>query len=95
MKQLEAECRASGRGEQFDRLKETLIGRQDRRPYAVLAAELEISEDTARQATGGMLSRLARGDRMSSSRTAKAWNGQPMRPRLQRLRMLSAWELPV
>src|SRR2546429_506045 len=57
MNQLEAECRASGRGEQFDRLKEALIGPGDRPAYAVLAADLGMTEEAARQAASRLRKR--------------------------------------
>lgn len=57
MRRLETEYRLSGRAEQFERLQGTLTGQRDRLPYAALAAELEISEEAARQAAGRLRKR--------------------------------------
>jgi DNA-directed RNA polymerase specialized sigma24 family protein len=57
MHQLETECRSSGRGEQFERLKAVLTGQPDRLPYAALAAEVGMSEAATRQAASRLRKR--------------------------------------
>jgi RNA polymerase sigma-70 factor (ECF subfamily) len=54
---LRGEYAASGKAEQFERLKETLTGDRDRVPYAALGAELGISEAAARQAASRLRKR--------------------------------------
>ncbi|MGA2616052.1 MAG: hypothetical protein ABSF26_00500 [Thermoguttaceae bacterium] len=57
MQRLETEYRLSGRSQQFVRLQGALTGQRDRLPYAALAAELEISEEAARQAASRLRKR--------------------------------------
>ena len=57
MRQLETEYRVSGRAEHFERLKGVLAGQSDRLPYAALGAELQISEEAARQAASRLRKR--------------------------------------
>jgi RNA polymerase sigma factor (sigma-70 family) len=57
MRRLETEYRSSGRGDQFERLKDAVTGQPDRLPYAVLGANLGISEEAARQAAGRLRKR--------------------------------------
>lgn len=47
---LEAEYRASGKGRQFELLRETLSGDRNRPDYAAIAARLDLTVDAARQA---------------------------------------------
>jgi RNA polymerase sigma-70 factor (ECF subfamily) len=57
MSQLEAEYRQSGNAEQFERLKGSLTGQRDHLPYAAIGAELNISEEAARQAASRLRKR--------------------------------------
>jgi DNA-directed RNA polymerase specialized sigma24 family protein len=57
MGRLQAEYESSGKAEQFERLKGALTGSGERLPYAVLAAELGISEEAARQAASRLRKR--------------------------------------
>lgn len=47
---LEATCRAEGKGHQFERLKPCLTAESARIPYAQVGSELSISEGAARVA---------------------------------------------
>jgi len=53
-KRLQEEQAAAGKGQQFELLKEAIVGGADRLPFPEIAAELQISEEAARQ----MASRL-------------------------------------
>ena len=57
MRRLLAECEASGKAEQFERLKGALTGDRERLPYAAVAAELGLSEEAARQAASRLRKR--------------------------------------
>jgi DNA-directed RNA polymerase specialized sigma24 family protein len=57
MGRLLAEYESSGKAAQFERLKGALTGGGERLPYAVLAAELGISEEAARQAASRLRKR--------------------------------------
>lgn len=50
MQRLQTEQLAAGKGQQFELLKEALTGGGDRLPFAEIAAALDCSEDSARQA---------------------------------------------
>jgi DNA-directed RNA polymerase specialized sigma24 family protein len=57
MRRLDAEYEASGKGPQFQRIKQALTGDCQRLPYAAWASELGISEEAARQAASRLRKR--------------------------------------
>jgi RNA polymerase sigma factor (sigma-70 family) len=57
MGQLREEYQASGKAGQFELFKSALTGGSERLPYAALAAELDISEQAARQAASRLRKR--------------------------------------
>jgi len=57
MRRLLEEYASSGKLDQFERLKGAMTGDHDRLPYAAVAAELGISEETARQAASRLRKR--------------------------------------
>jgi RNA polymerase sigma-70 factor (ECF subfamily) len=69
MRQLQTEYCSSGRSEQFDRLKDTLVNQSDRLPYAALAAELRTSEAAVRQAASRLRKRYRELLRLEISQT--------------------------
>lgn len=57
MQRLQAEQIAAGKEKQFELLKDALIGGADRLPFPTIAAELQISEEAARQAASRLRKR--------------------------------------
>jgi hypothetical protein len=57
MRRLQGEYESSGKAEQFERLKGALIGDRQGLSYAALAAELNMSEEAARQAASRLRKR--------------------------------------
>jgi RNA polymerase sigma factor (sigma-70 family) len=57
MQRLAAEQEAAGKGQQFELLKEALAGGAERLAYAEIAAELNLSEEAARQAASRLRKR--------------------------------------
>lgn len=57
VKRLQEEQAAAGKGRQFELLKEALAGGAERLAYSLIAAELQISEEAARQAASRLRKR--------------------------------------